>query len=129
MLYLFVGFSRIIKKLKDLVPVLLNSFQEFIPLVRATPNFDGKSSACMLLVLHGLDLIIRSFVYWTDKGESESLSFHGDPGLTMWDDTISSVMLKKLFYLFPLNLVHHHSEKVFIWWVYLLNLSVGRWNK
>ncbi|KAF7818845.1 Pre-rRNA-processing protein IPI1 isoform A [Senna tora] len=105
------GFSHIIKKLKDLVPVLLNSFQEFVPLVRNTPNLDGKSSACMLSILHGIDLIIRSFIYGTDRGESETLSSHGDPDGTTWEDTVSSVMLKKLFSLFPLTPGHNHSEK------------------
>lgn len=122
--FLFLGFSHIIKKLKDLVPVLLNSFQEFIPSVRATPNLDGKSSACMLLILNGIDLIIKSFVYGTDP--VESLSSNGDPGVMIWDDSISSLMLKKLFSFFPQSPVHNESEKVFFLCFCFLNLFTGR---
>ncbi|KAI4300557.1 hypothetical protein L6164_033924 [Bauhinia variegata] len=104
------GFSHCIKKLKDLVPVLLNSFQEFIPLVHTMPVLDVKSFDCMLSILCSIDLTVRSFVYGTYK-ESEYPSSHGGPGMMMWDDSISSILLKKLLPLFPFNPVHHFSEK------------------
>lgn len=105
-----VGFPPIIKKLKDLVPVLINSFQEFIPLVHAKANLEGKSFDCMASILHSIDLIVRSFVYGTDK-KLEWLSSQGGPDVAVWDVTVSSSFLKKLFPLFPLS-VHHLSEKV-----------------
>lgn len=93
------------------MPVLINSFQEFIPLVHAMANLEGKSFGCMLSILQSVDLIVRSFVYGTDK-ESESPSSQGGPDVSVWDVTISSVLLKKLFSLFPLNPGHHLPEKV-----------------
>ncbi|XP_028777518.1 uncharacterized protein LOC114734142 [Neltuma alba] len=105
------GFPLIIKKLKDLVPVLLNSFQEFIPQARASPKLDGMSSSCMLSILNCIDMIIRSFIYGSNREQSESQSSLGDLGMMIWDDAISSLMLRKLFSLFPLNPVHNHSEK------------------
>ncbi|XP_054819603.1 uncharacterized protein LOC129318695 isoform X2 [Prosopis cineraria] len=105
------GFPLIIKKLKDLLPVLLNTFQEFIPQALASPKLDGMSSACMLSILNCIDMIIRSFIYGSYGKQSESLSSLGEPGVMIWDDAISSLMLRKLFSLFPLNPVHDHSEK------------------
>ncbi|KAJ0088119.1 hypothetical protein Patl1_32722 [Pistacia atlantica] len=71
------GFSSITKKLKDLVPVLVNCFQEFIPL-----------------------------------GKQASQPSCGGPDVAILDQTISSVSLKKLFSIFPLNPTHHLSDKV-----------------
>ncbi|KAJ7974885.1 testis-expressed sequence 10 protein [Quillaja saponaria] len=104
------GSSHIKKKLNDLVPVLLNCFQEFIPLVQTTEILEGKSFECLLYILQSIDLAVRSFDYGTDKGISESQSPHGEVDLTIWHEAISSVS-KKLLPLFPLNPVHHLSEK------------------
>ncbi|XP_019425729.1 PREDICTED: uncharacterized protein LOC109334416 isoform X2 [Lupinus angustifolius] len=104
------GFSHIIKKLRDLVPVLTNSLQEFIPLIHDMASLEVKSFGCLVSILHSIDLIVRSFIYWIDK-ESESPSSQGGPDVNVWDVTIFSVLLKKLFPLFPLNPVHHLSPK------------------
>ncbi|KAE9590793.1 putative pre-rRNA-processing protein IPI1/Testis-expressed sequence 10 protein [Lupinus albus] len=104
------GFSHIVKKLKDLVPVLTNSLQEFIPLIHDMASLEVKSFGCLISILHSIDLIVRSFIYWIDK-ESESPSLLGGPDVNVWDVTIFSVLLKKLFPLFPLNPVHHLSSK------------------
>ncbi|RDX92488.1 Testis-expressed protein 10, partial [Mucuna pruriens] len=104
------GFSNIIKKLKELVPVLINSFLEFIPLVHAMESLEGKSFSCMTSILHSVDLIVRSIAYGTDK-DSESPSSQGGPDVAVWDVTISSALLKKLFPRFPLNPVDHLSER------------------
>ncbi|XP_027349391.1 uncharacterized protein LOC113860993 isoform X2 [Abrus precatorius] len=104
------GFSHIIKKLKDLVPVLINSFLEFIPLIHGMDSLEGKSFGCMASILNCIDLIVRSFAYETDK-DAESPSTQGGPHLAVWDVAISSALLKKLFPLFPLNPVHQLSER------------------
>ncbi|KAL2576601.1 hypothetical protein AAZV13_16G085400 [Glycine max] len=104
------GFSYIIKNLKDLVPVLINSFLEFIPLVHAMESLEGKSFGCMISILHSIYLIVRSIAYGTDK-DSESPSSQGGPDAAVWDVNISSTFLKKLFPRFPLNPVDHLSEK------------------
>ncbi|XP_020218662.1 uncharacterized protein LOC109801907 isoform X2 [Cajanus cajan] len=104
------GFSFNIKKLKDLVPILINSFLEFIPLVHATEGLEGKSFGCMVSILRSIDLIVRSIAYGTDK-DSESPSSQGGTDVAVQDVTISSVLVKKLFSLFPLNPAEHLSEK------------------
>ncbi|MED6111713.1 hypothetical protein PIB30_054890, partial [Stylosanthes scabra] len=118
------GFSHIIKKLRDLAPVLINSFLEFTPSITAMASLEGKSFGCMLSILHGIDLIIRSFVHGADK-ESESPSLEGEPNGAMLDVTISSMLLKKVFPLFPLSPAHHLSEKDYIRLVDL-NMAVAK---
>ncbi|KAJ9181301.1 hypothetical protein P3X46_009441 [Hevea brasiliensis] len=98
----FADFSVIINELKDFVPVLVNCFQAFIPLIHSAPQLDAQSFDCLRNILHSIDLIVRFFVYATDKGNPESYA-------SMWDQGISSVLLKKFLGVFPFNAVH--SEK------------------
>ncbi|KHG03996.1 Testis-expressed sequence 10 [Gossypium arboreum] len=50
------GFSTIIKKLKELVLVLINCFQEFIPLLISMPQLDAQSFDCILSILQSIDI-------------------------------------------------------------------------
>ncbi|MBA0615680.1 hypothetical protein Godav_015799 [Gossypium davidsonii] len=50
------GFSTIIKKLKDLVLVLINCFQDFIPLLISMPQLDAQSFDCILSILQSIDI-------------------------------------------------------------------------
>lgn len=108
------------------MPVLVNSFQEFIQSAHAMASLEGKSFSCMSSILRSIDLIVRSFVYGTDT-KSESPSSQGGADVAAWDITISSALLKKLFPLFPLNPVHHLSEKVLIYCPFVCSfyLSAG----
>lgn len=108
------GFDFIIKKLRDLVPVLINCFHEFIPLVHATMHLDAQSFDCMLYILQSIDLAVRFFVYGTGKsqpGLCSSIHPYEGPDMTMWDQDVSPVVLKKLLVVFPLNPRHDLSEK------------------
>ncbi|GAU17504.1 hypothetical protein TSUD_340470 [Trifolium subterraneum] len=96
------GFSHIITKLKDIVLVLVNSFQEFIVSFNARENLEGKSFGCMTSILHSIDLIVRSFVYGIDK-KLECTSSQGGANVAVWDVSVSSAFLKKLFPRFPLH--------------------------
>ena len=111
-LFLFVGFSIIIPKLKDLVPVLVNCFQDFIPTVQTGSHLDVQSYDCMLSVLHSINHAVRFFVYMIDEGMSESRPSHGEPDVAMLGGTISMTVMKKLLVLFPLNTRNQLSEKV-----------------
>ncbi|KAK3227006.1 hypothetical protein Dsin_006868 [Dipteronia sinensis] len=102
------GFSPIIKKLKDLVPVLVNCFQEFIPLVHSMLLLDTQSFDCMHYILQSIDHAVGFFIYGIRKGKP---SLHGGPDGAIWDQTISSVLLKRFFNMFPLNATHNLSEK------------------
>ncbi|KAI9154580.1 hypothetical protein LWI28_028392 [Acer negundo] len=102
------GFSPIIKKLKDLVPVLVNCFQEFIPLVHSMLLLDTQSFDCMHYILQSIDLAVGFFVYGIRQGKP---TLHGGQDGAIWDQTISLVLLKRFFNLFPLNATHNLSEK------------------
>ncbi|KAH9737959.1 Ipi1 N domain-containing protein [Citrus sinensis] len=105
------GFSSITKKLKDLVPVLVNCFQDFFPSVHHMPLLDAQSFDCMHSILQSIDLVVGFFGYGIHQGKPASqLSYEG-PDEAIWDHTISSLLLKKLFGVFPLNPTNHLSEK------------------
>ncbi|KAF2289646.1 hypothetical protein GH714_037680 [Hevea brasiliensis] len=98
----FADISVIISKLKDLFPVLVNCFQDLIPLIHNTPQLDAQTFDFLHNILQSINLIVRFFVYATDKGYSESYASMSDQG-------ISLVLLKKFLSVFPFNAVH--SEK------------------
>lgn len=112
LLVIYPGFSHISKKLKDLVAVLVNCFKEFIPLVHAMPVMDALSFDCMYSILQSIDLAVRFLVYGNHKNKLEAKLHPEIPDVTAWDQTISSVLVKKLLGVFPLYSVHHFSEKV-----------------
>ncbi|XP_004303376.1 PREDICTED: uncharacterized protein LOC101296122 isoform X1 [Fragaria vesca subsp. vesca] len=105
------GFSIIIPKLKDLVPVLVNCFQDFIPAVQTGSHLDVQSYDCMLSILHSIKHAVQFFVYMTDEGMSESRPSHGELDVAMLGGTISIMLMKKLLVLFPLNMRNQLSEK------------------
>lgn len=105
------GFPLIIKKLKDLMPVLVNCFQDFISLVHTMPVLDAQSFDCMLGILQSMDIAVKFFIYGTNKGKSEYQPPHGVPDVTVWDENLSSLLMKKVLQVFPLNPTHELSEK------------------
>lgn len=108
-----VGFSVIFKKLKDLMPVLADCFQDFVSFARAMPVLDAQSFDCMLGILQCTDITAKFFIYGTNKGKSEYQP-HGVPDVTEWDENLSSLLMKKVLQVFPLNPTCHMSEKVWL---------------
>ncbi|KAJ6427637.1 hypothetical protein OIU84_023096 [Salix udensis] len=96
----FAEYSVIIKKLKNLVPVLVNCFQDFLPVLH--DSLDAQSFDCMLNILRSLDHAVTFFIHGVQQGHPEP------PPL---DQSFSSVLLKKLLVVFPLSPMHHLSEK------------------
>ncbi|XP_024016944.1 uncharacterized protein LOC21387601 isoform X1 [Morus notabilis] len=108
------GYAVIIPKVKELIPVLVNCFEEFIPGVQAVPSLDAQSFDCMLSLLQSMDHSIRFFLHITGGGNLESEPSPGGLEADIWTETISTlskVLLKKLLVLFPLNSIHQVSEK------------------
>ncbi|KAK8336992.1 hypothetical protein V6Z12_A09G155500 [Gossypium hirsutum] len=95
------GFSTIIKKLKELVLVLINCFQDFIPLLISMPQLDAQSFDCILSMLQSIDIAVRFFIYGTHEVAPESIC----------NQTLSSPLSKKLLGAFPLYPKHHLSVK------------------
>ncbi|KAK6942537.1 hypothetical protein RJ641_027914, partial [Dillenia turbinata] len=109
------GYVTVIKKLADLIPVLVNCFQEFMPLIQTAPEPDAQFFDCMLLKLQSLDQVVSCFIYGSNKYLSELQAFlpsHEGPLMNIWGQKISTVVWKTLLNAFPLNPVHHLSRMV-----------------
>jgi pre-rRNA-processing protein IPI1 len=114
-LSVFVGYSAIVPKVKDLVPVLVTCFEEFVPAIQAGPLLDAQSFDCMMCLLQSIDLSIRFFLHFTGEGNLESQPSQRGLDVNVWDEsisTISKVLSKRLLVLFPLDPVLQYSGKV-----------------
>ncbi|KAG5556427.1 hypothetical protein RHGRI_006875 [Rhododendron griersonianum] len=108
------GFSVIHKKLKDLMPVLVSCFEDFIRLAHTMTQLDPQSFDCMLSILKCIDLVVKFFADGISDCQQElQVSMPSCEGLaaTIQGQTIMPSFLKKLFDLFPLNLTYHLSGK------------------
>ncbi|KAI8562907.1 hypothetical protein RHMOL_Rhmol03G0071900 [Rhododendron molle] len=108
------GFSVIHKKLKDLMPVLVSCFQDFIRLAHTMTQLDPQSFDCMLSILKCIDLVVKFFADGISDCQQElQVSMPSCEGLaaTIQGPTIMPSFLKTLFDLFPLNLTYHLSGK------------------
>ncbi|KAI3471756.1 hypothetical protein Pfo_028409 [Paulownia fortunei] len=120
-LFFFKNFSTstrcrvtdIIKPLKDLLPILVGCFQDFMPLVHSSSQLDLQSFDCLHFILQSIDLIVRFLVSGICGSEPDPqiLPHCRKPGMITYDQLISPKILKKLWDVFPLNLVHHLSGK------------------
>lgn len=91
--------------------VLLNCFQEFMPVVHDVNLLNAQIYDCILYVVRSIHLAVQYFFYGSENGKVESHSpCKGSD--TRLEGTISSALLKKLLSVFPLNPLHHISEKV-----------------
>ncbi|XP_020553763.1 uncharacterized protein LOC105173986 isoform X2 [Sesamum indicum] len=103
-----IGLTDISKKLKDLLPILVGCFQDFMPLVDSTPQPDLQSCDCMQFILQSIDLIVGFLVSGTYGSEPDPqvLPPCQKPDITTYDQFLSPMLLKKLWDVFPLHLVH-----------------------
>ncbi|XP_062081297.1 uncharacterized protein LOC133786092 isoform X2 [Humulus lupulus] len=105
------GCSAIIPIVKDLVPILLNYIEEFIPSVKAAQLYDPQSFDCMLCLLQSINLSIKFYLCFTYGDNLKLWSSYKGLDANVWAKTISTVVSKKLIVVFPLNPVHRVSEK------------------
>ncbi|XP_022888460.1 uncharacterized protein LOC111403998 isoform X1 [Olea europaea var. sylvestris] len=107
-------FTEVTKKLKDLLPILVTCFQDFMPMVHTISQLDAQSFDSMLLILQSIDLIVRFLVWGIGRSQQHTQTLlppWQKPDTTTSDQFISLAVLKKLWDIFPLNLVHHQSKK------------------
>lgn len=98
------------EKLGDLVLVLLNCFQEFMPVIHDVNLLNAQAYDCILYVVRSIHLAIQYFLYGSENGKVE-LQSPCKGSDTRLEGTILSALLKKLLSVFPLNPLHHSSEK------------------
>ncbi|KAL6507777.1 hypothetical protein OROGR_023972 [Orobanche gracilis] len=108
-----IGLSDIIKPLKDLLPILVGCFQDFMPLLRGSSQLDLQSCDCLQFILQSVDLIIRFLFSGSCRSEPVPQSLPPCPksGMNTYESLISPLMFKKLWDVFPLNLVRRLSMK------------------
>ncbi|KAK6145745.1 hypothetical protein DH2020_022565 [Rehmannia glutinosa] len=108
-----IGLTDIIKPLKDLLPILVGCFQDFMPLFHSSSQLDLQSYDCLQFILQSIDLIVRFLASGVCGSEPDSqiLPPCQKPGMITYDQLISPMILKKLWDAFPLNLVRHLSGK------------------
>ncbi|KAK6147312.1 hypothetical protein DH2020_018224 [Rehmannia glutinosa] len=113
LIYEIVWLTDIIKPLKDLLPILVGCFQDFMPLLHSSSQLDLQSYDCLQFILQSIDLIVRFLASGVCGSEPDSqiLPPCQKPGMITYDQLISPMILKKLWDAFPLNLVGHLSGK------------------
>ncbi|CAA0837809.1 ARM repeat superfamily protein [Striga hermonthica] len=108
-----VGLIEIVKPLKALLPILVGCFQDFIPLLQSSYQLDLQSFDCLQIILQSVDLMVRFLAVGICKSKPDlqiPLPFQKTV-MNTCHQLISPLMLKKLWDVFPLSLVHHLSGK------------------
>lgn len=102
------GLVDITRQLKHLLPILVACFHDFMPSVSSTAQLDPQSCDCMQFILQSVDIIVRFLVSGVCGSESEPkiVPFCGKPGLIAYNQLLSPMILKKLWDVYPLNLVN-----------------------
>ncbi|KAH6762130.1 hypothetical protein C2S52_019563 [Perilla frutescens var. hirtella] len=114
-----IGLVDITRQLKDLLPILVGCFHDFMSMVHRTTQLDPQSSDCMQIILQSIDIIIRFLVSGVCRSESDPkiFPFCGKPSLIEYNQLVSPMILKKLWDVYPLNLVHltrKDDERIFM---------------
>ncbi|XP_027066955.2 uncharacterized protein [Coffea arabica] len=109
------GRSGIIEKLKDILPILVSCFVDFMSSNNTMQLLDVQSFDCVLFILQSIDIVVKFFAFEMNKGEKSwqyvpSLYERG-PDADILDHFMSPAIFKKLWELFPLNLIHRNSDK------------------
>lgn len=110
------GLTEITKPLKDLLPILVGCFLDFMPFLQSTSQLDLQSYECLQFILQSIDLIAGFLVSGICRSEPDLqiLPLFQKHGMIKHDQLISPLILKKLWDVFPLNLLHHLSGKVYL---------------
>ncbi|XP_073066794.1 uncharacterized protein [Primulina eburnea] len=109
-----IRLADIIKKLKDLLPILVSCFLDFMPLVHNITQLDAQSCDCMQFILQNIDLIARFMTcggYGSESDQNGFLPYHKPDKIAHDDGHLFPRAMKKLWDVFPLNLVDHLSGK------------------
>lgn len=111
-----VGHILIVGKLKDLVPVLVNCFYGLMSEAYSQPQLDSHYFDCMLSILQSVDLVVGYNVYGIGKYQQElltSMSSNSRADICLQDEKFPSLLLDRLFAVFPMQPTRSLSEEVF----------------
>ncbi|XP_020253148.1 uncharacterized protein LOC109830320 isoform X2 [Asparagus officinalis] len=106
------GIISVVKKLDDLVPILVNCFRESTSVIHATPAFDAESFDCMLKTIQCIDLAVKVFIKerYLPSPSSGFLPTSIFAGPNRRNTTITH--LSRLLESFPIGKMPSSTEKV-----------------
>jgi len=89
--------------LKEVVAVLINCFQDFIPLIHAPRGFDAHSFDCIQHILRSIGYAIKFSIRRHKQRQTAWRPASEEVTLMILDQDIASMLLKKLLGSFPLD--------------------------
>ncbi|CAN7069344.1 unnamed protein product [Brassica rapa subsp. trilocularis] len=105
-------FAHVSGRLKEIVGVLINCFQDFIPLIHTPGGFDEKSFSCLHHILCSIGYAIKFSIRMHVQRQTMWLPAAEDVTLMILDQDIAPLISKKLLGSFPLNPENNLSGKV-----------------
>ncbi|KAH0861447.1 hypothetical protein HID58_089708 [Brassica napus] len=105
-------FAHVSGRLKEIVGVLINCFQDFIPLIHTPGGFDEKSFSCLHHILCSIGHAIKFSIRMHVQRQTMCLPAYEDDTLMLLDQDIAPLISKKLLGSFPLNPENNLSGKV-----------------
>ncbi|CAH8272375.1 unnamed protein product [Arabidopsis lyrata] len=106
-----VRFAHVSGILKEIVGVLINCFQDFIPLIQTPRGFNKHSFDCILHILRSIDYAIKFSIRRHSQRQATWLPASEENTLMILDPYIASLLSKKLLGSFPLNCENNLSGK------------------
>ncbi|XP_020877978.1 uncharacterized protein LOC9309321 [Arabidopsis lyrata subsp. lyrata] len=98
-----VSFAHVCGRLKEIVGVLINCFQDFIPLIHAPRGFDADSFDCIHHLFRSIGIAIKFSIRRHMQRQTAWQPASEEVTLMILDQDIASILLKKLLGSFPLN--------------------------
>ncbi|KAL1196940.1 hypothetical protein V5N11_024740 [Cardamine amara subsp. amara] len=127
-------FAHISGRLKEIVGVLVNCFQDFIPLIHASRGFNEQSFECIRHILCSIGYAIKFSIRRHTQRQTSWLPASEEATLMILDQDIASMLSKKLLGSFPLNPDNNLYGKIDRWY-FILNsvltkifLEVSEWS-
>jgi pre-rRNA-processing protein IPI1 len=98
-----VRYAHVYQRLKEVVAVLINCFQDFIPLIHAPRGFDAHSFDCIQHILRSIGYAIKFSIRRHKQRQTAWRPASEEVTLMILDQDIASMLLKKLLGSFPLD--------------------------
>lgn len=111
-LWVLTDFAHVSGRLKEIVGILINCFQDFIPLIHAPRGFDAPSFNCINHILCSIGYAIKFSIRRHTQRQTTWLPASEEVTLMILDQDIASMLSKKLLGSFPLNPENNLSGKV-----------------
>ncbi|KAL9811648.1 putative testis-expressed protein 10/pre-rRNA-processing protein Ipi1 [Arabidopsis thaliana] len=98
-----VRFAHVSGILKEIVAVLINCFQDFLPLIHASQRINKESFDCIRHILRSIGYAIKFSIRRHTQRHTKWLPSPEENTLMILDRDIASMLSKKLLGSFPLN--------------------------